>query len=160
MSDILVQIKHKNKSCREEASQKRERQRASLIFRHRSSSIRESQGNQSFSLLRWWRQQVNVEGTASYRRNVPLFLLSGVASGPVSRRAVLLFYHLCSQLKSQLPWLIWLLWQWWVCSAAVEWRLTVNHNFSPISLLIWALIWGGHISCLFSLACITHTFTL
>lgn len=58
VSDILVQIKHKNKSCREEASQKRERQRASLIFRHRSSSIRESQGNQSFSLLRWWRQQV------------------------------------------------------------------------------------------------------
>lgn len=39
----------------------------------------------------------------------------------------------------------------------VEWCLTVNHNFSTISLLIWALIWGGHVSCLFSFACITHT---
>lgn len=51
-------------------------------------------------------------------------------------------------------------WQWWGGRAAVEWCLTVNHNFSTISLLIWALIWGGHISCLFSLACITRAFTL
>lgn len=87
-------------------------------------------------------------------------LQSEVSGGPV--RAGELFYHLCSEAKKQtLPTPQWSdCWQWWSCSAAVEWCLTVNHNFSPISLLIWALIWGGHISCLFSLAWITQTFTL